>query len=293
LEALRALGAGRPTAIAYNNLGSCLTHVEGSQAALALLREGVSFAQTRGLREMVMALQSATMTVLYEVGEWDEVLRLADEVVAEARRQGSGHDEVFAGADRGVILASRTGEEARAFCESVLERARTLDDAPLQLWALIGAALARSASGDGPGTASLVGEALELSDDVVVRAGELPHLVRLALSAEDLTLAERLLDGASELKLERYRLSHLSARAAIDEARGEHSPALEGYRNAEQRWAQWGHALERAHAAFGMGRCLIRLDQSEEATPWLRSAHQSFARLGAGPLLEQIRPFVR
>src|SRR5207253_1388059 len=142
LHSLRALGVGRAAAVVYNNLGSCLAHIEGAQAALEAFREGVTFAETRGLREAALAIRDSMLTVLFEVGEWDEVLRLGSEVVEEAKRQGSGHDEAFANADRAAVLAHRQGAGARAFCESVLKQARPLEDPPLVMWAMIGAAAA-------------------------------------------------------------------------------------------------------------------------------------------------------
>lgn len=184
LATLSALGLGRSAAIAANNLGSCLSHVESAQAGLRVLREGVSFAQARGLREMVMALNSSVFTVLFEIGEWDELLRLGADVVREAREQGSGFDEVFAEADRALVMACRDGPRAIPFCDSILERARPIEDVPLVLQALLAAATAHDAAADREAVRALVREALEATRaEVVVRAPELPALVRLAVSA--------------------------------------------------------------------------------------------------------------
>jgi class 3 adenylate cyclase/tetratricopeptide (TPR) repeat protein len=290
LHSLRALGVGRAAAVVYNNLGSCLAHIEGPQAALEAFREGVAFAETRGLREAALAIRDSMLTVLFEVGEWDEVLRLGSEVVEEAKRQGSGHDEAFANADRAAVLAHRQGAGARAFCESVLQQARPLEDPPLVMWAMIGAAVARLAAADLSGAAGLVGEALELTrDDVVVRAGELPHLVRLSIGAGDLGLAERALEGTDALGLERYRLTLLSARAALTEARQEPAGALAMYEDAAAAWARWGHVLEGAYALFGAGRCLAGLGRLKEARARFEAAAAAFARLGAEPALAEVR----
>src|SRR5207244_6541927 len=117
-------------------------------------------------------------------------------VVAEARRQGSGHDEVYAQADRAVVLAYRQGSAVAELCESVLEQARPLVDAPLVLLAIIAAGKARQASGNAAGTITLLGEALELTagESLVDRAGQLPELVRLAVAAGDIPLAERFVE---------------------------------------------------------------------------------------------------
>jgi class 3 adenylate cyclase/tetratricopeptide (TPR) repeat protein len=289
LESLRALGHARATAIVYNNLGSCLTHVEGSQTALDVFREGTAFAEQRGLGEMAMALRSSMVSVLFELGEWDEVLQLAAEVVEAARRSGSGYDEVWAEADRARVLAYRNGEAARQLCESVLERARPLENAPLVLQAALAAALARLAAGDRPGTGALVREVLDMTrEDPEVRADDLPTLSRLAVNAGAPDLVVELLEGMEDHRLERYRLALMSARAVVDEARGELQTALDSYDEAAGAWARWGHAVERAYALLGSGRCLIVLGRPEEARDRLGAARRMFARLGAAQAVAEL-----
>jgi tetratricopeptide (TPR) repeat protein len=238
-----------------------------------------------------MALQDSMLTVLFEAGDWDEVLRLGQEVVEEARRQGSGHDEVYAEADRAVILAYRQGAEAREFCESILDRARPLLDAPLVVLAIVAAGIARAASGDRAGTAALLREAhaLTAGDSLVDRAPHLPELARLAVAAGDPVLAEELLDGTEELVLERYRLARAAAQASIAEAVGQFDAAMVSFQQVAEEWARWGNAPERAHALFGAGRCLIRLGRSEEARGRLEEAAGLFQQLGAAPTLAAIR----
>src|SRR5438552_1204170 len=182
------------------------------------------------------------------------------------------------------------GVGAMEFCESVLRRARPLEDPPLVMWAMIATAVARLAAGDRSGAVALVREALELTrGDVVVRAGELPQLVRLSVAAGDLDLAERALEGTDALALERYRLSLLSARAALTEGRGETKAALSRYEDAAVAWARWGHVLELAHALFGAGRCLDKLGRLGEARERFEAAAAAFSRLGAEPSLAEVR----
>jgi hypothetical protein len=211
------------------------------------------------------------------------VLRLAAEVVEAARRSGSGYDEVWAEADRARVLAYRKGEAARQFCESVLERARPLENAPLVLQAALAAALARLAAGDRPGTGALVREVLDMTrEDPEVRADDLPTLSRLAVDAGATDLAVELLGGMEDHRLERYRLALMSARAIVDEARGELRVALDTYGEAADAWARWGHFVEEAYALLGSGRCLIGLGRTEEARDRLGAARTMFAHLGAG-----------
>ncbi len=290
LHALLELGEGRATAIVYVNLGSSLGHTEGPEAALRLFGEALSFARTRGLEEMAMAVEGAMLTMLYELGRWDEVLELGQRVVEDARRQGSTYDEVFADADRAVVRACREGAAAVAFCEDVLARARPLEDQPLQLWALVAVALARAAAGDTAAARHAVEEARDLTAaDPLIRASEVPHLVRLAVEAGDETLAVELLEGLQDVVLPRYRLAVEAARAVIDEARGASRDAAERFLGAEGQWDRWGHALEAGHAAWGAARCLSRTGDDEGAVAALDRAERRFEQLRAGPLLASAR----
>jgi class 3 adenylate cyclase/tetratricopeptide (TPR) repeat protein len=289
VRALLELGQGRATAIAYLNLGSSLGHTEGPEAALDLFREAFSFARTRGLEEMALAVEDGMMTMLYELGRWDELLELGERVVDGARRQGSTYDEVFADADRAVVRACREGAEARAFCEDVLARARPLQDQPLQLWALVAVGLARATAGELGAARDAVVEARDLTRaDPLVRAAEVPHLVRLAVETGDSALAVDLLDGLQDVALPRYRLSVQAARAVIDEVEGDAQKAGAAFLAAERRWERWGHVLEAGQAALGAARCFLRSGQAEEAAAARDRAERRFEQLGAAPLLVEV-----
>jgi tetratricopeptide (TPR) repeat protein len=177
----------------------------------------------------------------------------------------------------------------------VIGRARPLVDAPLVLLALIAASIARQASGNRTGTAALLEEAIQVTsgDSVVDRASHLPELARLAVSAGDVDLADRLLEGTEVLILERYRLARTAAQAVIAEARGDSDAALASFEQAAREWARWGNALELAHASFGAGRCLAALGRLEEARPHLAVAEAGFTALAAEGHAEAVRTFLR
>jgi hypothetical protein len=81
LEELRAAlalslerGEDRDAAVLYNNLGDALLPVEGPASVLAVYREGLEFAERRGIGELVGAMRSASLDRLIELGEWDRAL---------------------------------------------------------------------------------------------------------------------------------------------------------------------------------------------------------------------------
>jgi hypothetical protein len=79
-----------------------------------------------------------------------------------------------------------------------------------------------------------------------------------------------------------------SARAVLDEARGDLQRALETYDQAAGAWARWGHTVEQAYALLGSGRSLIRLGRPEEAGDRLEAARATFARLGDRQALDEL-----
>src|SRR5260221_341864 len=80
-----ALGVGRPTAVSYSNLGAALLMVDGPRASMECGREGLAFAEARGLREMASFLRNGILTTLVCSGAWDDALRLGAQVAQEAR----------------------------------------------------------------------------------------------------------------------------------------------------------------------------------------------------------------
>jgi hypothetical protein len=71
------------------------------------------------------------------------------------------------------------------------------------------------------------------------------------------------------------------------EARGEIERAADLYREAAERWAEFGHVPERGQALLGLGRCLTATGGSAEAVTPLRDAREIFSSLGARPLLDE------
>jgi hypothetical protein len=61
-------GLGLETAFAYLNLGDWLWQVEGPKSGLKVHREGIAFAERRGLRQVAMWIRAETTWMLFELG---------------------------------------------------------------------------------------------------------------------------------------------------------------------------------------------------------------------------------
>jgi tetratricopeptide (TPR) repeat protein len=241
------LGAGYDTAVIYNNLAEPVWLVDGSAAALDLCREGVAFAERRGLAQLAMWLRGSTLGPLLDLGRWDEALALAEEAVAWDHAHGG--DYLAVGCQRYITLVRLWRGEldaAAALAAEALPRAREIDDLQQLVPALVNAALVEQARGDRAAALALTEEAVRLTAERAgghrFRGQHLADLVRLTAEAAP-ALARDLVDQARPTAT-RYRLAALTA---------------------------------------GAGRCRARLGHPG-GRPALRDAHALFTRLGAQPL---------
>jgi class 3 adenylate cyclase/tetratricopeptide (TPR) repeat protein len=283
------LGSGYDTAVLYNNLAEPVWLVEGPEAALAVCEEGVDFAERRGLSEAAMWLRASTLGPLLDLGRWEEAVALADEAIAWDLAHGG--DYLAIGCRRYVTqVLTWQGDliAAHDLATRVLPRAREIDDLQQLVPALVNSALVERGSGRDQAALALVEEAAaitaeraggrrflgqHLADMVRVVAGPAPALARDLLAATEPTAT-------------RYRLAAMTANAVLAEAVGDPETAAAGYAQAAAGWTASTHALERALALLGRGRCLTAMGDPEAADV-LRVAAGLLARLGARPAVAE------
>ncbi|HWD47382.1 MAG TPA: hypothetical protein VHM23_27330, partial [Actinomycetota bacterium] len=283
------LGSGYDTAVLYNNLAEPVWLVEGPEAALAVCEEGVDFAERRGLSEAAMWLRASTLGPLLDLGRWEEAVALADEAIAWDLAHGG--DYLAIGCRRYVTqVLTWQGDliAAHDLATRVLPRAREIDDLQQLVPALVNSALVERGSGRDQAALALVEEAAaitaeraggrrflgqHLADMVRVVAGPAPALARDLLAATEPTAT-------------RYRLAAMTANAVLAEAVGDPETAAAGYAQAAAGWTAYTHALERALALLGRGRCLTAMGDPEAADV-LRVAAGLLARLGARPAVAE------
>ena len=150
------------------------------------------------------------------------------------------------------------------------------------------AAAARAALGQHDDAAALLSEidAIPDSRESPYYAAYLPTMVRTALTIDNPQLAHQLTTGLQP----RHPIAEhalVTASASLAEARGELDTAADGYRDAAQRWQQFGTTPEHAHALLGHGRCLTALGQPAPATQALQRARAIYQTLHAAPALAE------
>ncbi len=251
------LGLGIETAISYLNLGEMVAPFETLAVALELHEASLEFSERRGLTHNVMWTRGAKLIFLYELGEWDELLRESDELVRWDREHGGTQIEITALTASASVLAQRGRlDEAVRDVAIVLPRSREIGDPQAVGPALVLAALVAALRGRLDEAISLVEEFATYAGRARVDVlGRLPMVTRICIAAGRAELAERLVQAASGGQGPVARSALQSARAVLREARGQPSEAASLYREAADGWGEWGSVPERAYALLGLWRC--------------------------------------
>jgi class 3 adenylate cyclase/tetratricopeptide (TPR) repeat protein len=291
-EALRLsldLGLGNETIRSYGNLGDWVWIAEGPAQGLEVKRAGIEFGERRGLTLPVMWARAETLWPLFDLGQWDDLLRIAGDLVEWDGRQGGGQVTVVALTYEAYVFVRR-GElrQAQALAEEFLPRAREIRDPQVLVPAVLVVSLLEHARGNHSTAVRLIEEIVEVTRDrPVFRTRYLPEALRVCVAAGAIRLAEGLLDTAVH-RAARHRYSMLTGRAVLTEAQGSHDAASALYGEVAEQWADYGFALERGQAALGAGRCLVALGRGQEAAGRLVEARTAFDALRAGPLLAEV-----
>jgi DNA-binding SARP family transcriptional activator/class 3 adenylate cyclase len=285
LRASRDLGLGEETVGAHINLASVVWLTEGPAEALEIQRAGIGFGERRGITSLVLWTKGLSLWTLFDLGDWDEVLHVADEVISWDQLRGGSYYGVWATCVKAQVLFRRGRlEEAASLSEELLPRARKVEDPQILAPALAGAAIIEQARGNGEAAITLIEEFGPVTTSATLEGGTFLHeAVRVSVAAGRSDVAERLIEGR-HATLTRHRHGLLTAHATLAEAQGRLEEAARLYADAAQRWAEYGFVLERGQALLGEGRCTLALEQPEKAAESLRKAREIFERLDARPL---------
>ncbi len=252
------LGLGIETGTSYLNLGELIAPFEDLFSSIELLDASLEFARRRGLTHHEMWTRSAKLFHLYERGEWDELLREADEVHRWDQDQGGTQIGVNVLLYSVPVLAQRGDvAEAERRAEILLPRAREIEDLQTLTPALVEGALVYARS-DKPDLAlELLGEFKRATHGSPNwRVPMLPTALRVYVALGAVDLGEELLSGSRDVTANRgSTLALVTARAILAEAREAREDAAILYREAAREWSEWGSVVQTAYALLGLGRC--------------------------------------
>jgi tetratricopeptide (TPR) repeat protein len=231
---------------AYVNLADQVWRQRGPKAALDIQTEAIEGSRSRGGNPTWPQGESCWM--LYDLGEWDELLRVAAEIRSAEEEGGFAQPGAMADGYAAMVHVQRGAlEPGSALAASALERSRKMEDPQVLGPALIASALCEQARGDLSRAVGYVEEYRHATRNrPYFRAQNLTDGVRIACAAGEVDLAEGLLDNV-RTDAERDRLSHLMATATI-------AAAAEVFAEAAAGWEALGCRFEHAIALLGAGR---------------------------------------
>jgi len=272
----------------YDNLADFLHDVEGPEAGYAMYREGIEFLHRRG--GAAHWERGESTWPLYALGRWDEVLRVADEVLEADRQAGMTQLTGLVAPEKARILTYRgRPEEARALMAPFLPRAREIRDPQILVRSLVAGAVAALGCGDRAGAIALMRELVTMPSPFDIRYWALPEGARVLVEAGEPEIARRLLDGdGTEPIMPNVRVGGQYSRAALLEAEGRRGDALPLYRAAATWYGGRASVYHEARALVGAGRCELSLGRTAEAAADLQAAAEIFDRLGARALSPEV-----
>jgi tetratricopeptide (TPR) repeat protein len=180
-------------------------------------------------------------------------------------------------------------EALATLAEDLFERARPFGQSEFIAPATLLLAEFRRSRGDDDGARAALGTFMESTEPSPnFRALFMPVAVRSMVALGDIDGAEKMIPDHSDASTARHRVSLLTARAVVAEARGDLEGALDGYREAAELWGTHGFRLELGLTLTGAGRCLLQLGRREEAIQALAGSREVLTPLRAAPALSEI-----
>jgi tetratricopeptide (TPR) repeat protein len=256
---------------------------EGPIPALEDARTGIELSESRGNVELAMAIRVSMLGPLFDLGKWDQVVETAEYVAKWSRANGEQYFAVLADSMKARVGLLRGAlDEAAVLAASVLSPAREIGDQQVLVPVLSVAALVELARGNDQTALQHVSGVVDATREAAwQRAVHLTDLVHVAVSCNEIPLGGKLLDGIQSSPL-RHRLSLLTSRGMLEEARGNLEKAGKLYEDAAEGWRDYGFTFEVGRALLLRSRCLLALGRTD-GTHSLDQARRTFEELKARP----------
>lgn len=252
--------------------------------------EMAEFCRARGFSMLVMWSQAGKLESLFDMGAWERVLEMTEEMLAWDEAHGPTRVGLMALTYRGWVQVRRgQWEQAAATIAEALPRAREIAYPEyLAAVAMMDAEVAL-ARGDDGGVRTALDEFVSATEDhPEVRTSLLPVACRAIVALGDVDGAAALVRRTPEPSARRLRLSVASAEAVVAEAEGLLDEAAAGYEKLAPEWVDYGFGLEEARVRLGLGRSLLRLERRDEAWDELAKARALAEDLGAEPITAEV-----
>jgi class 3 adenylate cyclase/tetratricopeptide (TPR) repeat protein len=229
---------------AYVNLADQVWRQRGPAAALEIQTTAINLSRSRGGNPTWPQGESCWM--LYDLGEWDELLLVAEEIRLAEQERGAAQPGAMAQTYKALVMTHRGLPDGAVVAEAALAHARRIEDPQVLGPALVASALVAQGIGSSSSATRAIEEYRHVTHNrPYVRAQNLTDAARVACRAGEIALAESLLDNVVTAA-ERDRLSALTVQATISEDTSAYAEAARG-------WKQLGCVFEHALALRGAG----------------------------------------
>ena len=289
LATTERLGLSRENARVLLILAEVVWASEGPAASLEATDRGAELAERRGLSDMLIGCQTTSLGPLFDLGRWDELLVIADDVIQQGKDAGGGYAAIQALPWKAQVMLWR-GQKAQAVsvASDLISLAREIRDPQVLVPASVASALVSLHEGRADEAMGVLRDLDQITDVRIdwYREQCIADIIRTCTAAGDLEMAQLFFDKTQAFTL-RHRLSLLTARAAIAEATGDLDEALRAYEEASAGWTEYGHLLETGNTLLGAGRCIVRMDRPDPQDLF-RRARGLFEGLGAATMVAEV-----
>jgi class 3 adenylate cyclase/tetratricopeptide (TPR) repeat protein len=284
-----SLGWGEEMAATCIELSYWLWLTKSPTTGLQMIEEGIKRSEERGLIGRSVHARASSLWMLFDIGHWDELLRIGQLTVQLSQQQNQGPAEVIALPQMAQTLAWRQQlDQASRLSEKALSMARRMETLPTLALCLIISGVIAHMQEDSEAAVDLVEELDRATiHSAPWRSRYLPAALRVLISAGEVEKAISFADGL-EVAAARDRYCVLTGRAILAETQGLTEDARDFYAQAAEQWADYGFVLEEGQAHLGLARCLIVGGNGQAAVQPLHKARAIFSRLGAGRLIAEV-----
>jgi tetratricopeptide (TPR) repeat protein len=280
-----ALGRGLSTwsVIANTNLGYWVWKIETPESGLAVYRSGIEIGERRGAVSSSLWAKAETAWPLFDLGKWDELVTIADEILEWDRQHGASQITIIISPMKALLLLYRgEPDAATAVAEDFLPAARDIGDIQILMPALTAATAIARERGDLAAALGFVDE-MEQAESSRSTWGY-HHLLESLRTLTRAGLIERAQARAEHARRKDVCWAEgwlLEADAIVAEAHGDAARSATAYMEAADAWRARGYVFEDALSQLGAGRSLIALGRGDDAEPRLRAAIGILSRLRA------------
>jgi tetratricopeptide (TPR) repeat protein len=275
LDIALAAGQVRHASTIYTNWSSQRAGVEGPRQGLETLDQGIALCRARGLTARVNFMNQQKVSLLFWLGEHDQLLELAEDLVERAGNEPNTRMLTAVRAYEVEVQLLRGRADRVAELPEELEAGFDDEAFPFARGTrIVLSARIRAALGQREVAVALMTKA---ADENLVANRKLETAVELGEPA----LAERLASPWND------RIVRLFDDTLIAEARGDLETATNGYPELVDHFRSRSEVVDLVTTLVRQGRVLTQLGRASEAAEALNEARPILVRLEAAPMLAE------